>query len=50
MYSGLFWCFAFLAGQLWVLEWVDRRLAPVPCRPDEPPPTDPPRGDAAPPA
>lgn len=35
MIEGLLWCLAALAGQLWLLHYVDRRVAAMPRLPRE---------------
>ncbi|MDW7746020.1 hypothetical protein [Halomonas sp.] len=51
MITGLLWCLAVLAGQLWLLHLVDRRVASMPRLPPEDiPPSEAPRGGASPPA
>lgn len=46
MIEGLLWCLAALAGQLWLLHLVDRRVASMPRLPsqDLPSSEDPPSG------
>lgn len=51
MIPGLFWCLVVLAGQLWLLHLVDRRVASMPrLPPEELSPSEDPRGGASPPA
>ncbi|MCL7938919.1 hypothetical protein M8009_01195 [Halomonas sp. ATCH28] len=51
MINGLLWCLAVLAGQLWLLHLVDRRVASMSRLPPEDlTPPDDPLGGASPPA